>query len=78
MLCDWLLERDFTAAAADLGALACAATPRETALHIRLAEAARTRGDRAAFERAALDALSIDPSLPLAAEFDTLPSGSVA
>lgn len=65
-LCDWLLERDMFADAVAFAATAKLGTPCDAALHVRLADAAAERGDLAAFEQAAQDALAIDPLLRLA------------
>lgn len=62
-LCEWLLKRDMFAEAVTFTALARLGTPCDASLHVRIAEAAAERGDLAAYNVAAHDALSIDPSL---------------
>jgi hypothetical protein len=62
-LCEWLLERDMFAEAVAFAALARLGTPCDASLHVQIAEAAAERGDMAAYNVLAHDALSIDPSL---------------
>ena len=72
-MADWLIERKLTERAWRLGEIATFSLPSAYLVHERLARAAETVGDPAAFELAAFDALARDPdAAPIRPRLDAL------
>lgn len=72
-MADWLIERNMVERAWRLGEIATFSLPSAFLVHERLARAAETLGDPAAFELAAFDALARDPAAaPIRLRLDAL------